>query len=150
MNMETADGRTFLNVDAAKLKEVLSSLDKGNDFAILSNGENYLQCAYSANSYCMEYQDSSGHYESLSGNSSYEETEKIFLQYLENGGEITIRSEWRRVSAEQSQGENFHSSGNSSGSLVDQLKSEAKRGLKRAINRKTSGLVRNALNKLIK
>lgn len=37
-----------------------------------------------------------------------------------------------------------------SGSLIDQLKAEAKQGLKRAINRKTSGLVRNTLKKLIK
>ncbi|MBB6482434.1 hypothetical protein [Spirochaeta isovalerica] len=146
MNIETADGKTSENVGSTELKEILASLDSQVDFAILSHDENYLQCAFSTEGYYMEYQDGTGHYEWTSGHAPYEKMEETFIHYLENNGEIPDLSLWKKVSGRV----NHSGQSGFSGSLIDQLKAEAKQGLKRAINRKTSGLVRNTLKKLIK
>ena len=148
MNMETADGKKFQNVDTAKMTEILKSLDKQNDFAILSSGDDYLQCAYSIKGFSLEYQNGSGHYEWNSGRTSGTETEEIFIHYLNNNGGIQDPSDWGKSGTDYGQQGTGYSSG-SSGSVVDQIKNGAKNEIRKAVNRKTSGALRNVLNKFL-
>ncbi len=63
------------------------------DFLILSNGEDYIQCAYSETGFIAEYQDASGHYSSGPG-LSVETTERIFTAWLAGSGEWKTLTAW--------------------------------------------------------
>ena len=93
MNIETASGHNLLNVTEEQLKDSLSGLNSDNDFLILSNGEDYIQCAYSETGFITEYQDASGHYSSGPG-LSVETTEKIFTAWLAGSDEWKTLTAW--------------------------------------------------------
>ena len=145
MNMETGDGKNYKDVDTTKVSEILKSLNSGNDFAILSHGDDYLQCAYSTKGFSLEYQNGSGHYEWQSGTASGQETEELFIHYLNNSGNIENPSAWSKAGTDY----NHQGTGHSSGSFLDQLKNGAKNEVRRAVNKKTSGVLKNVLNKFL-
>lgn len=55
MNIELAGGDQFKNVNEGKLVESFNSMDDDNFFMILSNGDDFVQAAYSDGNYVVEY-----------------------------------------------------------------------------------------------
>lgn len=55
MDIELASGDQFKNVNESKLVESFNSMDDDNFFMILSNGDDFVQAAYSDGNYVVEY-----------------------------------------------------------------------------------------------
>ena len=55
MNIELASGDQFTNVNEGKLVESFNSMDDDNFYMILSNGDDFVQAAYSDGNYVVEY-----------------------------------------------------------------------------------------------
>ena len=81
MNIELSSGKKISSITADDLKDKLQLLKSGEDYLILEDGENYIQCATSEDSLLFEYQDGTGHYSSSSA-VSFGKGEEILSLYL--------------------------------------------------------------------
>lgn len=154
MNLETADGKNFAAVTEEELLNSLSRLDPEMEFLILSDGDDYLQCAVSEGGFLAEYQDSTGHYYSRDVAIPHEAIEKLFLGYLNRDGSWKSLLQWDQADEEgepesagrqESLGDGFSPSG-----LIESVKKQAAREVKRAVSRKTSGALSRLIGKIIK
>lgn len=161
MNLETASGFMSKNVTEKVLKENLAKLNKDNDFLILSDGDNYIQCAWSENGFISEYQDSSGHYSS-SPNISADTISQLFSAYLSGSGKWSTLIAWESQSMEEGSmedGKRSVESGSftdslkgelSPGKIFDSVKRQVSRELGQNVSRKTSGFLGKMIRKVIK
>ncbi|WP_319560668.1 hypothetical protein [Marispirochaeta sp.] len=163
MNIETASGHTVQNVKAEELHEALAGLNEENNFLILTDGDDYIQCAISGSGsgFFAEYQDTSGHYGSDDGLSS-ETIEKLFTAYLSRSGEWRGLVSWEAVSDSGGQKQSAGARENtgsftdslkqdlSPGKLFDSVKRKVSREISRGVSRKTSGTVGRLVRKFFK
>ena len=173
MNIELSSGKKFNNVSADELKEKLQLLKSGEDFLILEDNDNYIQCAVSGSSLLFEYRDNTGHY---TGSSivSYEKGEEILVLYINRDNGWKNLTSWEEgdsyegadatgqkgssasvfSSSESSSGGSDKQEQNddplSMGGLLNTLKKTAKKEVKRAVEKKTSGLVKDVFRKFTK
>ena len=172
MNIELSSGKKFSSVSEKDLKEKLQLLKSGEEYLILDNDSAYIQCAVSGSSLLFEYQDGIGHY---SGSSivSFEKGEEILVLYLNRDEGWKNLSSWEAEEGYQgadtasvgsasgvssSSGSSAQSpdqQGNSDeplsmGGLLNTIKKTAKKEVKRAVEKKTGGLVRDVCRKFTK
>jgi hypothetical protein len=161
MNLETASGYKAQNVTEAVLNENLAKLNEENDFLILSNGDDYIQCAWSKNGFIPEYQDTSGHY-SCSQDISVDTVSRLFSAYLSGSREWTTLITWESQSMAEGSIEEGKIPGKSEsfsdslkgelspGKIFDSVKKQISRELGSTVSRKTSGLLGKIIRKVIK
>jgi hypothetical protein len=163
MNIETASGHTVQNVKAEELHEALAGLNEENNFLILTDGDDYIQCAISGSGsgFFAEYQDTSGHYSSDDGLSS-ETIEKLFTAYLSRSNAWRGLVRWEVASNSAEEDQPSGSEGNtgsftdslkkdlSPGKLIDSVKRQVSREISRGVSRKTSGTVGRMIRKFFK
>ena len=160
MNIETASGFTAQNVTAPQLTENLAALDGENDFLILSDGADYLQCAWSRSGFIAEYQDASGHYSSEAG-LPLETMEQLFSAYLARSGDWRSLVTWESAGGGTSSEADGSQEGGAglkgalkgqftSGGLLNSVKSQVSREVSRKVSSSTSGLVGRLIKKILK
>ncbi len=161
MDIETASGHAKQNVTAKELQEALEGLNKENNFLILSNGGDYIQCAVSDSGFFAEYQDKSGHYSSEDGLSA-DTIENLFTAYLSRSDTWRDLASWEAVSDSDGDDQSAGSEGNagsftdslkkdlSPGKLFDSVKRQVSREISRGVSRKTSGTVGRMIRKFFK
>ncbi len=167
MNIELSSGKNFSNVSEDVLRENFQLLKSGEDFLILDDSGSYIQCAVSEpGTLVFEYQDSTGHY---SGSSavSFERGEEIMLQYLKRDSSWKNNTDWVSDGGYEQESPSFSSErqGTSSdssmggeqkdeplsiGGIFNTLKKTAKKEVKRAVEKKTSGIVKDVFRKFTK
>ena len=172
MDIELSSGKKFKCASEAELTEKLQLLKSGEDYLILDSLGGYIQCAISGSSLMFEYQDNSGHYSSSSA-LSFEKGEELLALYFKKD------ESWKNLASWESEGEYqgeetassssgtasvFSSSENfsqnsdqgntdeplSMGGLLNTIKKTAKKEVKRAVEKKTGGLVRDVFRKFTK
>jgi hypothetical protein len=160
MNIETASGFTARNVTPQQLTVNLAGLDGGNDFLILSDGEDYLQCAWSQTGFTAEYQDASGHYSSQAG-LPLETIEELFSAYLARSGGWRSLVVWESAGSGASPAADRSDEGGaglkdalkgqlSPDNLLKSVKRQVSSEVNRAVSRKTSGIIGRLVRKILK
>ena len=160
------------SITADDLKDKLQLLKSGEDYLILEDGENYIQCATSEDSLLFEYQDRTGHYSSSSA-LSFEKGEEILSLYLcrdsswktltgwesDNSYDNTDTASASGASSGFSSSSTSNTSGQeaekseeafSVGGIMNTIKKTAKKEVKRAVETKTGGLVKDVFRKFMK
>ncbi len=159
MKIETASGLQKNSITREELLENLNKLDESNDYLILSDGEDYIQCAYSEGSFLAEYQDSSGHFSSESG-IGRETIEKLFSAYFSGDGSWKSLVSWSRddtPAGSEGQAQAADHGGMAKGLMGDlspekilgSVKKQVQREVGRSISRKTNGLVSKVIKKFL-
>lgn len=157
MNIETASGSDIQNASVEQLEKSLAGLGGSNDFLILIDGDNYIQCAGSKDGFIAEYQDSTGHYGSAPGLSA-ETIKDMFTSYLSRTERWKGLTAWSVVDLlESDAGEQRPASfadalkGElSPEKLFGAVKKQVSREVGRNVTRKASGLAGKMLRKIIK
>jgi hypothetical protein len=93
MNIELASGDQFKSVNEAKLVESFNSMDDDNFYMILSNGEDFVQAAYSDGKFIVEYSVDGVQYEAKEILSK-ETALNVFKKYLLGGTDWREGVEW--------------------------------------------------------
>ncbi len=156
MKIETANGTQMQNVDETDLIKQLKSLSDDNNFLILSDGENYIQCALLDTGFIAEYQDPTGHYEAdsiVSGDT----IEKMFTAYLGSTADWKTMTAWSYAQgggASAPVNEEKSSRGSikqnlSPENLLNSVKNQVSREVSRGISRKTSGFIGRIIRKFL-
>ena len=160
MNIETASGFTARNVSPEQLKENLAGLDGDNDFLILSDGQEYLQCAWSRSGFIAEYQDASGHYSSEAG-LPLQTIEQLFSAYLAHSADWRSLVVWESDGGGVSPAADGEQEGGAglagalkgqfrSGGLLNSVKRQVSSEVSRAVSRKTSGIIGRLVRQILK
>ncbi|HAK45681.1 MAG TPA: hypothetical protein DCO79_07155 [Spirochaeta sp.] len=155
--VETASGINIQNTTVEQLENSLAGLGGSNDFLILGDGDNYIQCAVSDTGFITEYQGGSGHYNSAPSLSD-ETIKDIFTSYLSRTETWKTLTTWTSAelagngSAEQ-RSESFGGALKgelSAEKLFRAVKKQVSREVGREVTRKNSGLVGKMIRKIIK
>ncbi|WP_319416622.1 hypothetical protein [Marispirochaeta aestuarii] len=161
MKIENANGKTVRNITGEDLHQEIAALNEENNFLILSDGDDYIQCAVSGSGFIVEYQDSTGHYSSDDTLSS-DAIEKLFKAYLSRSTEWRGMAGWAKGSgpagadesvASPEKGESFADTLKkdlSPGKILDSVKRQVSREISRGVSRKTSGTVGRMIRKFFK
>ena len=157
MDIETASGQNVQNATEDQLKKSLAGLGGENDFLILSDGGNYIQCAGSSAGFIAEYQDESGHY-SAGTSLSAGVIEEIFTSYLSRSEKWKSLANWAvdelpGSSPGQERPASFRDALKgeiSADELFGAVKKQVSGEVGRGVSRKASGLVGKMVRKIIK
>lgn len=79
--IELASGDTYKGVSEKLIDECINKLDDDNFYIILSHNDDYIQAAFSDNTFSVEYNDKNGHFTSVEFLSK-DKTTHLFKQYL--------------------------------------------------------------------
>lgn len=159
MNTESANGTVIQKVSEVQLLQALQDLNEENNFLILSDGEEYIQCAWSdGGDLVVEYQDESGHYAADTLQTT-ESVQGLFSAYLSDGDDWKSMIQWTREEGTTRPEENPAGSGRFADNLKADLspdkifgsvKRQVSREISRQVSRKTGGLVSKLIRKVIK
>jgi len=161
MKIENAIGKIVQNATGEDLHHEIAALNEESNFLILSNGDDYIQCAVSDSGFMAEYQDGTGHYSSEDVLSS-ETIEKLFTAYLSRSNAWRGMVRWEVASNSAEEDQPSGSEGNtgsftdslkkdlSPGKLFDSVKRQVSREISRGVSRKTSGTVGRMIRKFFK
>ncbi len=83
--LEKPDGDKVKNPEATDITEAINSLNREDEFVILSRGKNFLQVAKSGDGYLLQYKDKSGLFESKDTDFAPEIIITTFNTYLMGG-----------------------------------------------------------------
>ena len=173
MNIELSSGKKYSSVSEAELKENIQLLKSGEEYLILDADNGYIQCAVSGSSLLFEYQDSTGHY---SGSSalSFDKGEEILVLYMNRDDRWKTLSGWESDGGYQGEETSASSEGSASGfsfpgsssqntdqkekqdeplsigGLLNTIKKTAEKEVKRAVEKKTGGIVKDVFRKFTK
>ena len=158
MKIETASGFQKDEIDQEELLSNLRGMDRGNDYLILTDRDDYIQCALSDGGFLAEYQDGSGHYSSDDTLNS-EMIEKIFTSYLAGDGEWKTLTTWSpeeapsvesvKAGAETGRTVEGLMSDLTPGNILHSVKKQVEREVGRSVSRKTSGIIGKVIRKFL-
>lgn len=160
MTIESANGKTVVEATEEDLNGALDNLNDTNNFLILADADQFIQCACSdGGRFIIEYRDDTGHYAAKTPQSP-EKNAQIFRAYLKGTGDWKKMTDWN---LEQDAASDEAPRGSGAGSFADNLKADlspdrifgsvkrqVSRELSRQVSRKTGGLVSKLLRKVIK
>ncbi len=130
MELELASGK-FLDVsDINLVYSEIDKLDKKNDHLILSDGDNFIQIAFSGHDlYETEYKDASGYYQAKNQDQGLALIKKIFEGFYNKTSDWKNLTPWELIEDNEnsSSSSNYSSTGRNSGNLKDDLVEGLKR-----------------------
>lgn len=142
MKLEFANGTELEVSNPGELEKELDTLGSGNDFAILTEGDSFIQTSYSGGSFLFQYSEAGTMHESTETDAGIDKVKQVFSKYLtgdsswknqfhwENAGEVNVSHDSR------SSANLFQSGRSGSGTMKDELIDTAKRSVVNWIKRK--------------
>ncbi len=133
MNLRFADDSIINITGKEQLSAAVASLNNTNDFAVLDDGENFIQTAYNDGTFYVTYRDTTGIYESSDGKLPLETVQDLFTRYW--SGDTT----WKTMITWETQGGGSPSDippASRPGDIKDELLHMAKRSVVNWIKKK--------------
>ncbi len=144
MKLELADGKIFDVSDINSVFSEIDKLDKKNDHLILSDGDSFIQMAFSGHDlYETEYSDESGYFQAKNQDQGLDLIKKIFEGFYNKTSDWKNLTPWELIenSGTESSSSNYstssrgRNSGNFKDDLVEGLKRDAVNWGKRKLKR---------------
>ena len=132
MKLELASGKILDVSDINLIYSEIDKLDKKNDHLILSNGDSFIQMAFSGHDlYETEYSDESGYHQAKNQDQGLALIKKIFEGFYNKTSDWKKLTSWELIednensSSSSNYSNTSRSSGNFKDNLVDGLKRDA-------------------------
>ena len=141
MKLELADGKVLDVSDINLVYSEIDNLDKKNDHLSLSDGDNFMQMAFSGhNLYETEYRDDTGYYQAKNQDLDLSLIKNIFGGFFNRDSNWKNLTPWELIedsgnSSSSSDYNNTSRSGNFKEDIAEQLKRDAVNWGKRKLKR---------------
>ncbi len=137
MELRFADDSVITIEKEEDLTNALASLNEENDFAVLENGDYFIQAAYNNGTFYIEYRDEKGMHESSDTVIPLNKVQEIFILYWQGNTSWKELLPWEK--GENTSASSIHKSKSESpgpSDLKDELFTMAKRSVVNWIKKK--------------